>query len=417
MWTEEEGSKKQLKRYLGQCSLVCRYWAKHSRRRIFESITLRTPEDAIQLLEFAKVTAAGMSIGMYTSNLALHVTLASPPWIHLVINAIPSLVLPEICGFTLIISGGPFSSESIDDPKSLAPRNIFYGLPRSLPPTKRPVSLTLGDMRFNAFDDFVSFVDSVMATKPVGRTGQTTFSRISWLDNSSLSPDATPRAFNGMRRCWRKLFPTVAASGCTAAWPLLWLVVTTQRPRKTPNQSPLFVDGAEVHRLAGLIQIVMDDCHCAVCDQPSESSLPTFIADNSNGGLRGMRTRLVLQHEWPLMNCAPESLEAWNGTHELIFSLSDGFVTKVDFVLVAPYYAEQIPHVESPEAFSFNWAVLDTQVAAFNATMSTFRVQIPDAMYTTYEPFVRVHLPVTGASGKLKVERLGGKSGDKGGKV
>ena len=117
------------------------------------------------------------------------------------------------------------------------------------------------------------------------------------------------------------------------------------------------------------------------------------------------------------MNSAPESLEARNGTHELIFSLSDGFVTKVDFVLVAPYYAEQIPHVESPEAFGFNWAVLDMKVAAFNATMSTFRVQIPDAMYAAYEPFVRAHLPATGASGKLKVERKGGKSGDKSKKV
>ena len=299
MWVEGEGPKKQLKRYLGQCSLVCRYWAKHSRRRIFENIALRTPEDAIQLLEFAKVTAAGMSIGMYTSSLDLHVTLASPPWIHLVVNGIPSSVFPKMRGFMLVISGGAFNSESSDDPKSLqvAPRNCSYGLPRSLPPTKRPVSLTLEDMHFNTFDDLVSFVDSLMATKPALRTGQTNFNRISWLDNSSLSPDATPRAFNGMRRRWRKLFPIVAASECTAAWPLLWLVVTTERPRKTSNQSPLFVDGAEVHRLAGLTQTIMDDCHCAVCDQPSESSLPTHIADNANGGLRGMSTRLVLQRE------------------------------------------------------------------------------------------------------------------------
>ena len=297
-WSEEEETKKQLKRYLGQCSLVCQYWAKHSRSRIFENIILRTPEDAIRLLEFTKVTTAGMNIGMYVLGFDLHVTLGSPPWVHLAVNAIPSFAFPKMRGFMLVISGGAVNTEASDDPKSLqvAPRNISYGLPRSLPPTKRPVSLTLSDTRFNTFDDLVSFVDSLMATKPALRTGQTTFNRISWLDSGSLSPDAVPRAFNGARRCWRKLFPTVSVSGCTAVWPFLWLVITTERPGKTRNQSPLYVDGAEVCRLAGLVQTVLDDCRCAACG--GLASPQTLLADRQPiKGLRGMCTRFVLRRE------------------------------------------------------------------------------------------------------------------------
>ena len=109
-------------------------------------------------------------------------------------------------------------------------------------------------------------------------------------------------------------------------------------------------------------------------------------------------------------------MQVSGGTHELTFSLSDGLVTGIDLALIAPY-AEQMPRDEPPEAFGFNWAVLDMQVAAFNATMGTFRVHIPDAMYAAYEPFVCAHLPATGASGKLKVERQGGKAGEKSGKA
>ena len=418
LWVEDEGLKKQLKHHLGLCSLVCRYWAKHCRHRIFETITLRSQEDAMQLLEFTKVTTAGMSVRTYTSNLNLRVTLPSPPWVHLVINAIPYSVFPKIRGYTLTVSGIPPDSDSSDDAKSFAPRSIFYGLPRSLPATKRAVSLTLDDMHFKSFDDLVSFVDSLMAAKPTRRSTQTDLNRVSWSDNSSLSSSITPRAFSGMRRSWRKRFPMVAVTGCTATWPLLWLLVTTERPGQTPNHPPLYVDGAEVRRITAIVQSIMDDCRCAACGKPASEPQRTYLnAEEPIRGFQGMCAHLPLPREQSLTSCAPEhaTVKTWNGVHDLSFSLSDGLVTVINLTLVL--YADHVPNDQPPEAFNFSWAVLDKQVAAFNTTMTTFRVQLPDAEYAAWESFVCTQMPMTRVSGRLKVECEGGKSSDESGDV
>ncbi|EKM57221.1 uncharacterized protein PHACADRAFT_254870 [Phanerochaete carnosa HHB-10118-sp] len=268
-WTKSRKTKKlrgqQQKHELGQCSLVCRYWAVHCRGPIFRNVEIRTLEDAHRLLEFAKTSTIGISIGSYISSITVRAAVPSLPWIHLITNAIPHDAFPNLNSYTINVSEAPFSEAP--ELRPFAPRSVFYGLPRSLPATKRPLPLSLRDLRFAAFADMISFIESFVASKPRSHSASLYLDQITWADGNTLMPSETPAAFRGMRRRWRKHFKSIVSNNCTDAWPLVWLLVTAERPKPSLNRTPPFVDGMEVRRLTALVQVIMDNCQCTICSE------------------------------------------------------------------------------------------------------------------------------------------------------
>ena len=290
-WLADQKVKKQLKHDLGQCSLVCRYWAKHCRSRIFEELILQTPEDALKLLDFLKVTTVGMNVGAYVKSMTINLTLPSSPWVHLIYNVLPRTALPKLGGYALSVKA-LVQSTGVDEPPPFAPRTIFFGLPRSLPATKRGLSITLDGLHFKTFSDLVSFADSMMAVKDPRQSSEIELAHVSWADQSSLMPSATPDAFTGKRRQFMKFFPSITATGCTAIWPLLWLLVTAERPTKPAQHENLHVDAAEVRRLSTLVQAIVDDCSCSYCcaDQSQHDKSVPIIKRPPIKGARGAHT-------------------------------------------------------------------------------------------------------------------------------
>lgn len=61
-------------------------------------------------------------------------------------------------------------------------------------------------------------------------------------------------------------------------------------------------------------------------------------------------------------------------------------------------------HLHSPGDLNFNWAALDKHAAAFNATMTHLEIELPEAAYETWAPFVRDNMPAMESGGRLKLE-------------
>lgn len=390
-WTVDVLSKKQLKHHLALCSLVCRYWAKHCRAYIFEHLELRTSEDANILLQFSKTSTLGMSIQNYVVSVVLRVAVPSSPWVHLIVNTLPRGAFPKLKGYTFMISGEQPASDSTQPKTALpAPRSIFYGLPRSLPQTRRAVSLTLASMHFASFTHLVTFLDSLVATKPPLRSGEMDLSDVSWADDAALRPSETPSVFRGARRRWQERFPTVLARRCIASWPLVWLLVAAERPRPSPNHLPPFVQPADLHSFLALVKLVIDDCPCFICEVQRDKGAS-------------------MTSDYPLAGTADPTVRVWNGAHSLAcWASSDGLATRVELRLVEPH---ALGHVLAdrprPEALAINWAALDQQATAFVLDTQAFSVRVHAALYAEYEPYVRARMPTAAASARLAIVRDG----------
>ncbi|EKM57001.1 uncharacterized protein PHACADRAFT_208167 [Phanerochaete carnosa HHB-10118-sp] len=376
--------KKRLKRELGQCSLVCRYWAIHCRPAIFTHIELQTPEDAYRLLELAKTTSLGISVGMYISDVTIRATVSSLPWIHLITNTTqPRDLFPNMNSYRVYIQS-PFSGPQ--EMKPFAPRSAFHSLPRSLPsPLKHLVSLELKDLRFATFADFISFLDSLITPDHGSRNAPLSLHRVTWADHDKLTPLEIPVAFRGVRRRWKKYCTNIVAVRCTAVWPLIWLQVTAQRPRPPPTRMPPFVHPAETYRLVALVQITMDECECTACAEHKSERVTLGEVEPGK--------------DFP--DCT--TLRIRNTVHDLIFCISlDGHVVNICFHLRVAFTAIWQSD-EPPESLRLDWTALDQRAAAFNGSMLS--VWIPDGIYDEYEPFVRAHMPMTESHGRLKLER------------
>ncbi|EKM57403.1 uncharacterized protein PHACADRAFT_142704 [Phanerochaete carnosa HHB-10118-sp] len=382
--------KKQLKHELGQCSLVCHFWAMHCRPPLFRYIELRAAEDVHRLFEFANTITLDISVGWYVFGIAICITMPSPPWIHLVVNTIPLDAFPFVENYTFNVLK-PSESITLNEPGFYAPRSVFYGLPRSLPATKCSIDdVALSGQRFAAFADLVSFLSSFIAIKLHSEScgaKRLSLEEVTWADGDALTPSETPVAFRGMRRCWRKCFMSIETFGCTAIWPLIWLVVTTERPRPSQHRTPVFLDGAEVRRLAALVEALVDNCKCTACKQSelrSASLRPTYLT--ASGGLGDERVIII------------------HGVHGFSFTVFDGHVTKIHFDIRGWYFDEDM-RLGSPEELGFDWAALDQRVAAFEWAVA-FSAKIPEVLHDEFESFMRGHMPLMESRGHLEVEAV-----------
>lgn len=166
------------KRELGNLSCVCRFWAAHTRGKVFSKITLRSARDLSELFEI--LDAPGTRVHTYIRTLSIkHIHCVSQeasyvPWIHL----LPPLYqrLPRLAQ---VIAHLQPPHPPIQGPL----RSIHSAVPRSLPATfsARIVCLALSDIHFRCLTDAIRLVGEM----PDMRHLQC--KRLTW-DSVSLSP-------------------------------------------------------------------------------------------------------------------------------------------------------------------------------------------------------------------------------------
>ncbi|GJE99173.1 hypothetical protein PsYK624_154210 [Phanerochaete sordida] len=166
-WGYNGWKSREEKRFLGQCSLVCTYWAIHLRPEIFSNLVIRTRNDAECLLEFVKVTTLGASIGHYLKDLRVEWSIPSsyPPWAHLVLHLLPLNLFPLKPIIAMVVS-----KDNSGDPTRdalISPPSPFHDLPRTLP---FPASYNVEDifvqnLHFGSLANLVSFAISALNIK------------------------------------------------------------------------------------------------------------------------------------------------------------------------------------------------------------------------------------------------------------
>ncbi|GJE87288.1 hypothetical protein PsYK624_033710 [Phanerochaete sordida] len=408
-------STEQSKRTLSQCSLVCAYWAKYTRPFLFQFLDLYGQDDVRTLFEFAGTTTKGMNIAEYVNYLSVQITVPDPdpPWMHLVLCSLCGVKFPDLQTFFIGVSGaaedakqkqvdatnvehtsddGEEQSEPHEptpdrDLSRAIPHSLFYNLPRTLPITIITWSLTFTDLRFATFAHAVSFLASCLSSRADSAAAHLHLTNVSWDDADVLAPEHRPAAFAGVHRRWRRRLSRIAVAACSAVWPCVWLIVSTERLGTSHAVPPLFVDGAEMCRVASLVRDVVDTCQCALCE--GETRYVTIEVDET----------------------AQACFKVEAASHLLEFKLSlGGFIDEIVLDLAQAKDASAAELV-SPQSLQFDWTMLDARVKAFDATLETFSVRVPGTAYDVYKPHVREQVRETEATGRLDVVQIGNNQG------
>lgn len=144
------------------CSLACRYWAQRCRPHLFSSLTLRTLDDLLQLVDFlahpSSLEPTIQDCQPYVS--VAHISEWSVPWSHrlrLQLSRYLSLdsIKLELCGSYFL--------EKCSQEDRFAPSSLCAGLPRSLPKSMFPniTVVSLSETRFRSMAHFLRLLDSV----------------------------------------------------------------------------------------------------------------------------------------------------------------------------------------------------------------------------------------------------------------
>lgn len=152
------------KKELGNCSLVCKYWAKILRPKIFGVLALNSAEDGHRFHSFVTgPTSQELSIAKLVKKVNISYDIAAPSWFHLV-----------------FLCWQPENGDALDPPvnvtvvnsalnpdtlQTLAP-SFYHSLPRSLPPRIVHIgTLTLQSLSFADFPALRQFLASVWVAR------------------------------------------------------------------------------------------------------------------------------------------------------------------------------------------------------------------------------------------------------------
>lgn len=141
----------ELKRWLGSCTLVCRYWGSLLRRVLFSRVQLRNEQDFNSLLGMLSIP--GPAMPPLSSCLQMVIVFQSGPW------AMPWVHrLSRIQDYSLNVLDWAISLRDLSDPR-MARRLLEGQLPRTLPGSAFMVEiLTLRNIHFRSVRDLVRAV-------------------------------------------------------------------------------------------------------------------------------------------------------------------------------------------------------------------------------------------------------------------
>ncbi|GJE96671.1 hypothetical protein PsYK624_128730 [Phanerochaete sordida] len=383
---------------VGQCALVCRYWARYSRAPLLRSLTLCSAADVQQLLQFAKINTLGRNVSDFVEIIHLSITLPTPPWVHHILNTAPrDLCAPKASRedrstLQFVIDIASIEKYSPPALKQHTPRSFFHNLPRTLPVcVQDAASLKLDiimHLRFAAYWDLICFVASWAPYRP--RAAAMALHNVTWEGTSTTQPAEPPPPWVA-RRSSALCIASVEAFGCTALWPLVWLLITTRRPPpRVAASAPIYVRSEDAYHAVALVKTLFDDCRCTVCAAGERHWSLERSSDKAASDA---------QHLFLLVKREP------CGHHLVFFILAaTGDVTSIRLRLSEDDEWDcGSKRPASPEAFRFPWKAFDDNVGKFNAD-PTVQVVLPEELYESYEPFIRANMPSTQNAGRLTID-------------
>lgn len=229
-------------RELGNCSLICRYWAKILRPEMFRRLVLGTSEDGRLLHSFVESPVSPeLAIGPFVWYVKIECNLADHPWLHLVLMSRAKFVNTNEIHVEIFDT-----SLNSGSPPILA-RSIHHFLPHPLPPSiTRVKTLHLRGLSFANYACLGRFVRSV------GLEGyEVRFTDIHINDTATVS-------MIGPSQFWTRGFMHVDVNNCVAPLGLLRAVLST-RPNLKMSKS-LHIRPHTLLLLEKVLNVVIQVC-------------------------------------------------------------------------------------------------------------------------------------------------------------
>ncbi|GJE96642.1 hypothetical protein PsYK624_128420 [Phanerochaete sordida] len=207
---------------------------------------------------------------------------------------------------------------------------------------------------------------------------------VSWDNHDELKPEQTPAPFHRPSRRPRRRFQEITTTSGTPVWPLVWLLAAIH-PGAVRTTPQLYIDAAELRRLATMVHTVADCCACAECGGTPEETYLYVRPLGASISDRSVLTVCGVLHDW-----------------HLVFGIAAGLVTDITLDLAKPLSSLKLACEEDFADLGLDWAALDGQARAFDMSLAYFAVRVPESAYDC-DGYLRAHLPKTQACGKLEV--------------
>ncbi|GJE96665.1 hypothetical protein PsYK624_128670 [Phanerochaete sordida] len=345
------------RRHVGQRALVCRYWATYCRAPLFSNLRLRCAADVRQLLHFATINTLGRNVSDFVEDLCLIITLPTPPWVHQFLSNAPrDLFSPKDSRegrseLSLSISVDSKKSDSPPAGKQYTPRSFFHDLPRTLPlgvNAKFHFSTHFTGLHFATYEDLMHFVASWAHYKPYSKG--ITLDKITW-EGMNITQPTEPPLLWAARRLPALYIHNVESYSSTAAWPLVWLFISTRRPPpRVAANTPIYVCSEDACHVVALVKTFFDDCRCYWCMLHSNLYFPLKLSSDPD------------DRAGPFQNSFLAVVRDSSMDHILTFQISAESGEIMEFGIK---FEGQLPLF--PHDFQFSWEALDSQVGKFSA--------------------------------------------------
>lgn len=253
------------KRDLGRCSLVCQYWARILRKKIFRTLTITSRAEAETLLSFVtRPLVHKHSIARLIRGLTLKQNIHDYPWIHRILFSTRHIVGLANISIT-VEADAARSTQASAIPRPL--RTILPQLPRTLPPSTLLVPhvtyCTIRNATFSHVGDINAILRSLlMATSDdwVRRSSDGSASPHSWRFERIAAADASfsfPTRPITFRRSAH-----LTVDSCANPCIFLRAVVHTGRRMSRPDSDPYWTPYA----LPGAMEVFEEIARLTVFD-------------------------------------------------------------------------------------------------------------------------------------------------------
>lgn len=280
-------------RELGTCSLVCHWWARHARTKMFELLDLRSREDAVTFIEFLEspVLPEALNIAPRVRTLGLFQDIHTRAWTHLITHSPVRHLLSNLDqgGLQLYLSNeleaAPATFNLKERLRSNNPLSMYNDLPRTIPPRYPDIAnVVLSDLVFDKFEDILSLISFVSCAT-------ITLYSLRWPEDKELSPSDAPAILEKRRKLRANLY----LHQCDAVWPFIWattITATPNPPRALYKYRSIYLTSSELSKVAALVKCVFDDCRCIVCAESkldesagqSDWETTIHVVPNNKGG-------------------------------------------------------------------------------------------------------------------------------------
>ncbi|KIP06072.1 hypothetical protein PHLGIDRAFT_119269 [Phlebiopsis gigantea 11061_1 CR5-6] len=247
-------------RSLGKCSLICRYWAAHTRPILFSRVVLRSQESARILSGFLRhPVAVPGPLRDVIRELRLEMDAHGRPWMYHVWILLRDRMLPNLQSLDLRIESKLLPKDPQTIQSRLGCRDLLdIGLPRKLPSALpshdiiRLHTLTLCDLQFRSRTDLLRcFIHYP--------TEQVRCQQLVWpQEHAATAP--TGRFFSRINSHTPK---QVGIQRCTAVAPLVWSLITARTPGTSAAQRLLYIGDTQINTVASILSLFSDQCQCS----------------------------------------------------------------------------------------------------------------------------------------------------------